>query len=231
MQEEVKEKSFEELTEGERLELALQERLKVNEAKERLKKLTKKLEDEEDKQKKRRDAIDKAKDGLKELRNKVKSLRSFTNVKREANSVRQKNATKGFFTLLNLCNNEDEDFSKAYNFIADTEWLFGAVMDCASISKYNDKIEIDRNKLRKKVFEKKAEVEKVIADFENAFKMKFKDETNDDDDKSADDVNDENAEEENPANEEGNVVANENGESVAGDNANVVDGENAVNES
>ena len=104
-------------------------------------------------------------------------------------------------------------------------------MDCASISKYNDKIEIDRNKLRKKVFEKKAEVEKVIADFENAFKIKFKDETDDDDDKSADDVNDENAEEENPANEEENVVANENGESVAGDNANVVDGENAVNES
>ena len=198
MSEEVLNEKVMEGSENDKFELAMQEYQKYCELEERIKKIKDKVKLEKEKQANRRKRITKVKKKNENIVDVFKNIRSYTGVKREPDNIRRQFATQGFFDILNKFNDEDNDFSNAYNFIADTEWLLNAVMECIIESPYKKDITIDRKKLREKVFARKEEIEKIIADFEAELKIKLNIQDKKDDDKSADDNNgDENSKNEN----------------------------------
>ncbi len=193
MSEEVLNEKVVEGSENEKFELAMQEYQKYCELEERINKIKDKVKKEKEKQANRRKRITKVKKNNQNIVDVFADIRSYTGVKREPDNIRQQFATQGFFDILNKFNEEDNDFSNAYNFIADTKWLLNAVMECIIESPYKKDVTIDRKKLREKVFARKEEIEKIIADFEAELKIKLNIQDKKDDDKSANNVDGENA--------------------------------------
>lgn len=101
-----------------------------------------------------------------EAKKELAAVRSYANVKKEPSNIRKQYGVKGFFDLLDKCNADgSRDFTEAYNFIGDTKWLREAVMHNLMVNTDDNKLEIDIAGLRKEVFEKKKDVEGIIACF------------------------------------------------------------------
>lgn len=117
-------------------------------------------------------------------------IRKFAGVSREKSNIRKQYAVKCFFDLISLLDSTGtRDVTDAYNFIGNTEWLAGALMQATVVSGDKSKVTIDAIALRKAIFAKKAEMEKAIADakqvLDKEWKLRHKDSVNPDADKVA----------------------------------------------
>lgn len=149
-----------------KLEIALYQYRRQIAAEQKVKELEEKEKQAEAKRKQRRKeklakqkAVDKAK---KELA----AVRAYANVKKEPSNIRKEFAVKGYFDILDMCNAVGtRDFSDAYNFVGNTKWLLETLMENLTVNKDTSKLEIDIAGMRSAVFDKKAEIEKIIDDF------------------------------------------------------------------
>lgn len=149
-----------------KLEIALYQYRRQIAAEQKVKELEEKEKQAEAKRKQRRKekiakqkAVDKAK---KELA----AVRAYANVKKEPSNIRKEFAVKGYFDVLDMCNAAGtRDFSDAYNFVGNTKWLLETLMQNLTVNKDAGKLEIDIAGMRSAVFDKKAEIEKIIDDF------------------------------------------------------------------
>lgn len=152
---------------AEALKKALNGMRKVRTKERRIELLVTKASEERERQKRRRKAIRKSKSVLKEELDKTKLLRKYAGVDYERREVRAQKAIAGFFDLMNMCNEEgSNDFSEAYNFIGDTEWLVETMKKHTKFGMNGRYINIDRGLLRKEVLDKCEEIKKKIDDAE-----------------------------------------------------------------
>ena len=102
---------------------------------------------------------------IEETKEQLAFIRKYAGLSRETSNVRKQFAVKGFFDLISLLDKAGErDVTDAYNFIGNTEWLASELTKAIMVSGDKSKITIDAVTLRKAIFDKKKEVDKVIAD-------------------------------------------------------------------
>lgn len=102
---------------------------------------------------------------IEETKEQLAFIRKYAGLSRETSNVRKQFAVKGFFDLISMLDSQGmRDVTDAYNFIGNTEWLAGELTKAIMVSGDKSKITIDAATLRKAIFDKKKEVDKVIAD-------------------------------------------------------------------
>ena len=130
---------------------------------------------------------------IEETKEQLAFIRKFAGLSREQSTVRKQFAVKGFFDLISMLDSQGtRDVTDAYNYIGNTEWLAGELTKAIMVSGDKSTITIDAATLRKAIFDKKNEVDKVIAeakaklDAEWERQNKLKDNAGKDDAKKAD---------------------------------------------
>ena len=119
-------------------------------------------------QKKRREEKKAAEKAVANAKKELAAVRAYACVKREPSNFRKQYSIKGFFDLMDLCNaTGTRDFTDAYNFIGDTNWLSGVLMNHLKINTNTSTIEINISALRADVFRKKEEIERIIKEFKS----------------------------------------------------------------
>ncbi|MBR1696133.1 MAG: hypothetical protein IJ709_12200 [Selenomonas sp.] len=148
---------------------------KLKRAEQHAESLARKAEEEQEKQRKRREELKKARIRLAEAKQEMVLARRYAGVVREPGNKRQEHAAAGFFEIMNMCNDAGmTDFSDAYNFIADTAWLKRVVKECTNLfGEKNRFISINRLELRKRVFARRDEVQKLIDDAQILFESEW----------------------------------------------------------
>lgn len=112
---------------------------------------------------------------IEETKEQLAFIRKYAGLSRETSNVRKQFAVKGFFDLISLLDKAGErDVTDAYNFIGNTEWLASELTKAIMVSGDKSKITIDAATLRKAIFDKKKEVDKVIADAKARIEAEWK---------------------------------------------------------
>ena len=112
---------------------------------------------------------------IEETKEQLAFIRKYAGLSRETSNVRKQFAVKGFFDLISMLDSQGmRDVTDAYNFIGNTEWLAGELTKAIMVSGDKSKITIDAATLRKAIFDKKKEVDKVIADAQARIEAEWK---------------------------------------------------------
>lgn len=146
------------------LEIA-QEKLRKNQANEL------KLKKAQEKQEKRKQELQAANEKTKALKKKIARsdskidiIKKLAKIKTEPSRQRSREATTGFFNILDRFNNSknENDFSNNYNFIHDTKKVREAVEAATTYDKDKDTLIISGSVLREKINEQKHAIDEIL---------------------------------------------------------------------
>lgn len=154
-----------EMQKDSKLTAALNARRKREEAKQRLEDKRKKEAEAKAAAKKATEDRKKAEKKNKEVENERDVLMKLAGIKNESKSSRGHYSSQGFFDLLNMFDNGNEDrpFEKKYNSLKSTEKIAKAVREATTYDEENDMVCINGKALREKVDSLLQEREDAIA--------------------------------------------------------------------